>query len=55
MASPVMMVHSLGEFAGESSAFCKEGMTIPSGAESARPFPPTKDFDLGKALYEAQL
>ncbi|HEX4303583.1 MAG TPA: VOC family protein [Rhizomicrobium sp.] len=28
-------------------------MTIPSGAEAARPFLPTLDFDASKAFYEA--
>lgn len=26
---------------------------VPSGTELARPFPPTKDFDHSKHLYEA--
>ena len=28
-------------------------MTIPSGAESARPFLPTEDFETSRAFYEA--
>lgn len=28
-------------------------MAIPDGSESARPFLPTKDFDVSKAFYEA--